>query len=138
MKGKTIKQWMAVFPALLFLSGVSSANPFPAGWFEGEWGVTGAIDAVECATSGRVTWRQSQKCSGDQYEKGVLNSGPTTDKSGKSPCVDPAEGGKHFFPAEKIDENTFVMKGRPFLQSGAAHSSQTALSAKFFHRCNRR
>lgn len=138
MKTRTTLRWTAVCPALLVLSAVSAASPFQPGWFTGEWGITGSVDAVECAASGRVTWRQSEKCKGHLYEKGVLTSGGAKDKSAKSSCISPAAGGKHFFPAEKIDENTFVMKGRPFLQSGSAQGTQTALSAKFFHRCNRR
>lgn len=114
------------------------AAEFPPKWFEGDWVVTGSVEAVPCSAGTRITWTQSGKCMGTLYEKGVLANPNPTEKARKALCVNPAAGSEHFFPAEMIDQNTFVMKGRPFLQKGEMHSRQTALSAKFFHRCNRR
>ena len=129
---------LAITTGLLVASGAIRADGFPPGWFAGDWVVTGTPEAAACSAGARVKWSNSAKCQGDLYDKGVLNASSTKEDAGKSGCVNPSAGDKFFFPAEKIDENTFVLKGRPFLQTGERHGRQTALAARFFHRCKRR
>ena len=123
-----------VLAGLLAASAGVGANDFPPGWFEGRWAVSSTTDPVSCDSGAGVAWQTTAKCGKSGYQRTFLANGSPVENPGKASCVNPAEAGEYTFPAQKIDDNTFVVKGRPYKTQGR----QTVLSPKYFHRCERR
>jgi hypothetical protein len=110
------------------------AGDFPPGWFEGRWVASSAVEPVACDSGAGVAWQMTPKCGNSRYQRTFLANGAPVENPGKASCVNPAEAGEYTFPAQKIDENTFVVRGRPYKTRGR----QTVVSPKYFHRCERR